>query len=112
MNDVERCQFIRFRRLTLRCKPWSALRPPEDIEKLAACGNRFDLLKMLKHVPKGTRRVADVEEIGTFGDFFDGPTAIDSSELEGRDEAGRRLLNRIKFGSESLLLTPFVYFQY
>ena len=57
----------------------------------------------------GETFVADVEEIGTFGDFFDGPTAIDSSELEGRDEAGRRLLNRIKFGSESLLLTPFVY---
>ena len=57
----------------------------------------------------GETFVADVEEIGTFGDFFDGPTAIDSSELEGREEAGRRLLNRIKFGSESLLLTPFVY---
>ena len=57
----------------------------------------------------GETFVADVEEIGTFGDFFDGPTAIDDSELEGRDEAGRRLLNRIKFGSESLLLTPFVY---
>ena len=57
----------------------------------------------------GETFVADVEEIGTFGDFFDGPTAIDSSELEGRDEAGRRILNRIKFGSESLLLTPFVY---
>jgi len=57
----------------------------------------------------GETFVADVEEIGTFGDFFDGPTAIDDSELKGRDEAGRRLLNRIKFGSESLLLTPFVY---
>ena len=57
----------------------------------------------------GETFVADVEEIGTFGDFFDGPTALDNSELEGRDEAGRRLLNRIKFGSESLLLTPFVY---
>ena len=57
----------------------------------------------------GETFVADVEEIGTFGDFFDGPTALDSSELEGRDEAGRRLLNRLKFGSESLLLTPFVY---
>ena len=57
----------------------------------------------------GETFVADVEEIGTFGDFFDGPTALDTSELEGRDEAGRRLLNRLKFGSESLLLTPFVY---
>ena len=57
----------------------------------------------------GETFVADVEDIGTFGDFFDGPTAIDDSELEGRDEAGRRLLNRLKFGSESLFLTPFVY---
>ena len=57
----------------------------------------------------GETFVADVEEIGTFGDFFDGPTALDTSEYEGRDEAGRKLLNRLKFGSESLLLTPFVY---
>jgi hypothetical protein len=79
--------------------------------------------KLNDRIPDGTKRfaagvfggatgetlVADVEDIGTFGDFFDGPTAIDTQELEGRDEAGRRILNRLKFGSESLLLTPFVY---
>ena len=37
----------------------------QDIEKLAVFGNRFDLLKMLRHVSKGTRRVADVQEIGS-----------------------------------------------
>jgi len=57
----------------------------------------------------GETLVADTEDIGTFGDFFDGPTAVDREESVGREEAGRRLLNRIKFGSESLLLTPFVY---
>ena len=74
-------------------------------------------------IPDGTKRfaagvfggatgetlVADVEEIGTFGDFFEGPTALDTVEGEGREEAGRRLLNRLKFGSESLFITPFVF---
>ena len=57
----------------------------------------------------GETLVADVEEIGTFGDFFDGPTALDTTESEGREEAGRRLLNRLKFGTESLFITPFVF---
>jgi len=57
----------------------------------------------------GETLVADVEDIGTFGDFFDGPTAIDDRESVGREEAGRRLLNRLKFGSESIFITPFVY---
>ena len=57
----------------------------------------------------GETFVADVEEIGTFGDFFDGPTALDTFETEGSDNAGRRILNRLKFGAESIFLTPFVY---
>jgi hypothetical protein len=57
----------------------------------------------------GETLVADVEDIGTFGDFFDGPTAIDDGETLGREEAGRRLLNRLKFGTESIFITPFVY---
>jgi len=57
----------------------------------------------------GETLVADTEDIGTFGDFFDGPTALDRDEETGRDEAVRKLLNRIKFGSESILITPFVY---
>jgi len=74
-------------------------------------------------IPDGTKRfaagvfggatgetlVADVEEIGTFGDFFEGPTALDTVEGEGREEAGRRILNRLKFGTESIFITPFVY---
>ena len=74
-------------------------------------------------IPDGTKRfaagifggatgetlVADVEAIGTFGDFFDGPTALDTRELEGSEEAGRRILNRLKFGAESIFITPFVY---
>ena len=57
----------------------------------------------------GETLVADVEDIGTFGDFFDGPTAIDDRETIGREEAGRRILNRLKFGTESIFITPFVY---
>ena len=59
----------------------------------------------------GETLVADVEKIGTFGDLFEGgPTELDRDvESDPSDDASRKLLNRVKFGSESLLLTPFVY---
>tara|TARA_Y100000401_G_scaffold47614_1_gene36794 strand:- start:9810 stop:13787 length:3978 start_codon:yes stop_codon:yes gene_type:complete len=58
----------------------------------------------------GEAFVADTEKIGTFGDMFDGPTSLDREEKsDDREEAARKLMNRIKFGSESLLITPFVY---
>jgi len=58
----------------------------------------------------GETFVADVEDIGTFGDLFDaGPTRLDTFSIGGgREDATRKLLNRIKFGSESLLFTPVV----
>ena len=34
---------------------------------------------------------------------------MDREESFGREDATRKLLNRLKFGSESLLVTPFVY---
>ena len=41
--------------------------------------------------------------------FDRGPTQLDSYALDGgREDATRKLMNRFKFGSESLLLTPFV----
>ncbi len=53
--------------------------------------------------------VADVEEIGTFGDMFDtAPTELDRLNSEGREDATRKLMNRFKFASEGLLITPFV----
>ena len=58
----------------------------------------------------GEAFVADIEDIGTFGDMFEsGPTQLDRDESTGREDATRSLLNRLKFGSESLLLTPFVF---
>jgi len=59
----------------------------------------------------GETFVADVEDIGTFGDVFEaGPTELDrDTELQGADDALRKIMNRLKFGSESFLLTPFVY---
>ena len=55
--------------------------------------------------------VYDQENIGTFGDVFEGgPTELDREVREdNRDDATRKLLNRLKFGTESLLVTPFVY---
>ena len=57
----------------------------------------------------GETMVVDNDEIGTFGDMFDGPTSLSREEgLIGREDAVRKLMNRIKFGSESILLTPAV----
>ena len=57
----------------------------------------------------GEGLVADVEGIGTFGDLFNGPTALDRDETYGRQDATRRLLNRLKFGTESIFITPAVF---
>ena len=58
----------------------------------------------------GETFVADVENIGTFGDLLGLPTELDNDELaDNKQEAGRKLLNRLKFGGESLFVTPFVY---
>ena len=57
----------------------------------------------------GEAFVADVEEIGTFGDMFDSaPTELDRYDTKGREDATRKLMNRFKFASEGLLITPFV----
>jgi len=59
----------------------------------------------------GETLVADVENIGTFGDLFQGgPTELDRDvRSDPSEDAARKLANRLKFGSESILLTPFVY---
>ena len=47
--------------------------------------------------------VADVSEVGTFGDLIGGPTKINR---EGEDfDPGRDILNRLKFGTESVLFS-------
>jgi len=57
----------------------------------------------------GETLVADVEQIGSFGDMFDsGPTVLNRLNSEGREDATRKLMNRFKFGAEGLFLTPFV----
>ena len=46
------------------------------------------------------------EDIGTFGEAFDiGPTKLKKEELYGRENALQSLVNRTKFGAESILLT-------
>jgi hypothetical protein len=59
----------------------------------------------------GETMVADVEDIGTFGDVFEaGPTELDRNALaDPSEDAGRKLLNRLKFGGESIFTTPIVY---
>ena len=59
----------------------------------------------------GETLVVDNEKIGTFGDLFEGgPTELDRDVVDDPSEdAGRKLLNRLKFGTESALLAPFIY---
>jgi hypothetical protein len=57
----------------------------------------------------GEMFVVDNDEIGTFGDMFEGPTELDRSESYGREDATRKLMNRLRFGTESLFITPAVY---
>ena len=55
--------------------------------------------------------VGDAEKIGTFGDAFDiGPTQLDLDESQDpKEDAGRKLINRLKFGADSIVYFPFVY---
>jgi hypothetical protein len=63
--------------------------------------------------------VGDIESIGTFGDAFKfGPTQLDIDEnvdikgqapQDAQKDAARKLLNRVKFGADSVLYFPFTY---
>ena len=59
----------------------------------------------------GASFVADVEDIGTFGDFLGGPSALDREQRElATDDAVRRLYNRFKFGAEGAAVSvPIAY---
>ena len=60
----------------------------------------------------GETLVADVEKIGNISDLFgpDAALALDRDiEADPSEDAARRLMNRAKFGAESIFLTPFVY---
>ena len=60
----------------------------------------------------GEAFVADIEKLGTIGSAFGvGPTQLGDIDEEtgGREDAITKLMNRFKFSSESLLLTPIVF---
>jgi hypothetical protein len=60
----------------------------------------------------GEAFVADIEKLGTIGEAFGiGPTQLGDIDEEtgGREDAITKLMNRFKFSSESLLLTPVIY---
>ena len=60
----------------------------------------------------GETLVADVEKLGTIGSAFGiGPTQLGDIDEEtgGREDAVTKLMNRFKFGTESLLLAPVVF---
>ncbi len=49
--------------------------------------------------------VGDVEEAGTFGDLFGGPTELERGEDDADYDPNRELINRVKFGTEGALFT-------
>jgi len=59
----------------------------------------------------GTAMVADVEDIGTWGDVLGGPSALDREQRPTSEEdATRRLWNRFKFGAEGAAVSvPIAY---
>jgi hypothetical protein len=60
----------------------------------------------------GEAFVADIEKLGTIGSAFGvGPTQLGDIDEEtgGREDAITKLMNRFKFGTESLLLAPVVF---
>jgi hypothetical protein len=59
----------------------------------------------------GTSLVTDVEDIGTWGDWLGGPSALDRETREtSQDDALRKLYNRFKFGAEGAIVSvPIAY---
>ncbi len=59
----------------------------------------------------GASLVADVEDIGTWGDWLGGPSALDREEREtATDDALRKLYNRFKFfGEGAVVSVPIAY---
>jgi hypothetical protein len=55
--------------------------------------------------------VGNIEDVGTFGDSFNiGPTQLDYDvSQDPKEDAARKLLNRAKFGADSVLYFPWVY---
>ena len=103
-----------------RANAFASFKNTKDRAKLSSALDKVKELNTKAKVPRfavglmggaaGEVFVADVEKIGTFGDMFEGgPTQLDRDEAYGREEAARRLVNRLKFGSESIAFTPFVY---
>tara|TARA_R100000005_G_scaffold49440_1_gene23749 strand:- start:1248 stop:5243 length:3996 start_codon:yes stop_codon:yes gene_type:complete len=84
------------------------LKKTKDLNKLSGT-QRF--AAVVAGGAAGETLVADVENIGTFGDLFQGgPTELDRDvRSDPSDDAARKLANRLRFGSESIFLTPFVY---
>jgi hypothetical protein len=103
-----------------RANAFASFKNTKDRTKLSTALDKVKELNTKARAPRfavglmggaaGEVFVADVEKIGTFGDMFEGgPTQLDRDEAYGREEAARRLVNRLKFGSESIAFTPFVY---
>jgi hypothetical protein len=80
----------------------------EEVQKLNKSAGYRKFVAGIMGGATGEAFITDADKIGSFGDLLGGPTALDRDETYGKEEASRRLLNRLKFGSESLLVTPVI----
>jgi len=81
------------------------------LEKLKEAEKRYGKKRFIAGVAGGTAAEIAVfdEDIGTLGSAFDfGPTQLQDDELEGRENALQSLVNRTKFGLESIFLTGII----
>jgi len=82
------------------------------LELVKQAEKKYNRKKFFAGVAGGTAAEMAVfdEDIGTFGTTFDfGPTKLgENDEYEGRENALQSLLNRTKFGVESLFLTGII----
>jgi hypothetical protein len=92
-------------------KSLTAAREGKDLSSLASIGERFIGPKLGAFIGSGVGAglVTD-QNIGTFADMLRGTslepyalTMLDIEDKEGREDAYRKLLNRVKFGTENAL---------
>jgi len=84
------------------------LKGSDKAKKLNKLSNKQKFAAIAVGGAAGETLVADVENIGTIGDVFEaGPTELDRDvQADPSADAGRKLLNRIKFGAEAI---PAIY---
>ena len=90
----------------------NALKGKKKAEQLNKLSGKQRFSAVVLGGAAGETLVTDSEKIGNVSDLFgpDAYLALDREErVDPSEDAARKLMNRVKFGGESIFLTPFVY---